>query len=458
MLNIKYFCTLAISGILFEALCDPCLAQSTNKKNVITHPSKESADTMQNAFEKLQNAIIDTNQIQHSVIYIFNYKITAQGRELYSTNRKAQGILYGEKDSCYFFKPIKLSNDKFSSSAKNLPFSASRCSFYDNLSITGCNYQCYLLFEKSKFFREANIFNNPGKGTVLCSFQDCFFDNGLSFNAKLPNYSSSGDNYITGCKFEKELNFGDDIIQGILDLSYCTFDTGSVNFEGINKIDTLDLSYCKFGSFLNLASIEPLHGQVCAIILTGSEINKLKFQYRNFKLSFPKYMYEEDKYGDIVSSTYEALLGNFSTNGYKESDSYEKLDVEYHDYKFRHIRFYGLPIIHYWNCYGYHKEWILYWSLFFLFILTCVTCLIFETLNGPVPGDGVYYISTIPSTPRSMWSRFWYSLMYTSQIFFQLTLKTETLNFKKRRVIYIFIVYIIGIVCVGYIANLVLQK
>jgi hypothetical protein len=56
-------------------------------------------------------------------------------------------------------------------------------------------------------------------------------------------------------------------------------------------------------------------------------------------------------------------------------------------------------------------------------------------------------------------NRIWYSLMFTSTVFFLLTLKIENIYFKEKRgTFYLFIVYTSGLLCLAYIANFVLQK
>ena len=86
-----------------------------------------------------------------------------------------------------------------------------------------------------------------------------------------------------------------------------------------------------------------------------------------------------------------------------------------------------------------------------------------DKLNGRNKTDGVYHIDKIQADKKgktflSLFRRLWYSLMYTSVIFFLLTLKPENLNFKKGLVAYILVVYSIGLLCLGYMANFVLQK
>lgn len=56
-------------------------------------------------------------------------------------------------------------------------------------------------------------------------------------------------------------------------------------------------------------------------------------------------------------------------------------------------------------------------------------------------------------------ARLWFSFIYTCTIFFPLFLKIDKIKYRhKLMVFYIFLVYTAGLVCVGYMANFVVQK
>jgi len=159
---------------------------------------------------------------------------------------------------------------------------------------------------------------------------------------------------------------------------------------------------------------------------------------------------------DEIISTYERVLKRFDANGQKLS--YEALDVEYKDFKNGRFIF---P--HIWYCYGYHKEWIFEWTVGFLLFFTIITYFFIDRLNGTRNQNGVYFIVKSPPAIQSKifsskLSRLWYSFIYTSTIFFLFSLKIENINFKKTGVLYVMLVYFVGLICLGYIANFVLQK
>ena len=60
---------------------------------------------------------------------------------------------------------------------------------------------------------------------------------------------------------------------------------------------------------------------------------------------------------------------------------------------------------------------------------------------------------------EKIWSRSWLSFVYTSKLFFPLFIEIEKIKFKHQLLVfYILFVYTIGIICVGYMTNFVVQK
>jgi len=127
-------------------------------------------------------------------------------------------------------------------------------------------------------------------------------------------------------------------------------------------------------------------------------------------------------------------------------------------------------ILKYWWNFGYNKEYILTWTplLFLLFLI--INVFIIKTLNG-----NVYKIKSIPNSfPSFVWNfrnvrikenlkliggRLWYSTVYTAAIFFKVTLQVENFKFKhKLGTIYLVLIYIVGLICIAYLVNFIIQK
>ncbi len=202
--------------------------------------------------------------------------------------------------------------------------------------------------------------------------------------------------------------------------------------------------------------------------------------YKYFELRF------KNQKGHIISNSekeivYEALLKNFKDRG--QNDSYELLDIEYHDFVFGKY-----SIRHLWNCYGYHKEWVFYWAAIFLFIFSIINFFCFEYLINMVyyieffedrkfshkmrteNGDYVDSKPIINNQLSRFWNKLWYSFAYTVIIFFLFSLKMENFDFNVLHkettakikhisgLIYVVLIYATGIACLAYMANFVLQK
>ena len=167
------------------------------------------------------------------------------------------------------------------------------------------------------------------------------------------------------------------------------------------------------------------------------------------ELEFPKALSADEE-----QAAYEQILKNFKDNG--QNDSYEALDIEYRDFK---NGSFILP--HIWNLYGYRREWVFYWALAFLVLFTISTTFLIGKLNKPTDQGGVYHMENLsidPATER-WYNRLWYAFMYTSTLFFVLKVDVGKLNFKKKwGVFYIILIYSFGVLCLGYMANFVLQK
>ncbi len=198
------------------------------------------------------------------------------------------------------------------------------------------------------------------------------------------------------------------------------------------------------------------------IFLYKSDISKFHLDYFHFRLLLPdstlSLTYENVRQKisrDEKDAMYEALLNNFQLNGQRES--YRKLDIEYQNFKWdqswaRWLK--CIPIV-WWN-FGYDKEFIFLWIAGLILIFTIINyfCLDFLTTY-------VYKVEGIPVNVKSMEPKkaMWYSFVYTSNIFFRLTLDTERIKFTKIiPTLYFLFIYVMGILCLGYLANFIVQK
>jgi hypothetical protein len=198
------------------------------------------------------------------------------------------------------------------------------------------------------------------------------------------------------------------------------------------------------------------------IFLYRTDISKFRLDYFHFRLLLPDstlsptYQTRREKISkDEKDAIYESLLNNFKLSG--QDESYKRLDIEYQAFQWDQSWAWWLkwvPLV-WWN-YGYDKEYIFIWITGLLLIFTFINFYLLDYLN-----NFIYKIEEIPddTSKASLRERIWYSAIYTANIFFRLTLETGNIKFRKVfPTIYFLFIYVMGILCLGYLANFILQK
>ncbi len=346
-----------------------------------------------------------------------------------------------------------------------------------NLSYNNFNNVVYLV--PSKFssdnvrmsddgnWRYVNLYNcDPSKVVFdYLNFRLCFFD----------NIWLSGINISSNGIFNKQIKYafnGDTLL--IAGKKYLISDTNLCRY----LID--DRDFYKYLSFVFPAlcyrpseSFCQTLGNVFPMLFNRESYDlpvvKAFINMCVYRRNFPYWLGNERIYG-----VYEKVLNSFEKQGQKIS--YRTLDIEYQDFKNGNFI---LP--HIWNCYGYHKEWVFYWIIIFLCLFTVLTACMFPFLNRDVYTIDFFRRETLRNTNsyKVMHSTInnrdaelyrsgalnyaWYSFLYTCMIFFLLSLKFENFHFSSKPkkifgVVYVMIVFLTGIICLGYVANLIIQK
>lgn len=223
------------------------------------------------------------------------------------------------------------------------------------------------------------------------------------------------------------------------------------------------------------------------INLYNTDISKIKIDYKNFKLYFldsdadtvrSSKHFESGKLDtDRIAAIYESLLKNFKERGQTESE--ENLAIEYEYFK-NGDSFYT-RLRDWWYRFGYEKGRIFKHVLLFLFTFTMITFAFLpflhekvyplETLNVKYGKRNAALQKTLLDEKepafdpnfRQFRRRLWFSFIYTSIIFFLFSLKIDSLKFTPKfknivGMIYVLLVYTVGIICIAYMANFVLQK
>jgi hypothetical protein len=297
--------------------------------------------------------------------------------------------------------------------------------YYRKAHFIAVKFKSTVDFQRSHFHSEA-IFNSAKFG-AFTNFERAVFDSIVDFRSVI---------------FNGNVNFSQAVFRDFVDFDYARLpDTLVMDFAEINKSFDLSLAYNKKG--------------FCHLSIKNTDVGRIKLNYNQFQLYFdPK-----DSIGyNLKESIYQSLL----LNQKDYPDGYKKLDIEYKQFKYSSAGLLGyyLNLISclWWN-YGYDRQYILYWTIGFLMFFTILNYFVLDRLN-----NSIYTLENIPFIPkwisdRRIGNRLWYSFVYTSTIFFRLTLKLEKINIKnKSGSIYIILIYTLGLVCLAYIANFILQK
>jgi uncharacterized protein YjbI with pentapeptide repeats len=402
-----------------------------------------------------------------------------------------QFVVVGDLKKTTFQKPVDFGGSTFSHAANwdssifldtvffdRVTFSDTasfvEVTFSKHPSFFSATFLGQAMFESAVFPGEVNF--NGAKFLKTASFDQAAFSKQTDFVKS--NFSHGA--HFAYVKFSDRVNFIDAAFNGHSSLSLMNLALGdsthfrfddtvlpdtiyfSDNTQIKNEIDFLHANFTTESRYdYNINRPKPI-----LIYLYNTDIAKLRLDYTHFKLLLPDSTIDTEGPSksispDDKSSVYEALLNNFKTNG--QTESYELLDVEYQQFKWKHSWTHWIPCIpKYWWNFGYDKEYIFGWTFLLLLVFTCFSFIYIHSLNTKV-----YAMEKIPTNPawekklslKDFGNRLWYSFMYTSTVFFMLSLKIENVQFKEKRgTFYLVTVYSIGLICIGYVANFILQK
>lgn len=352
--------------------------------------------------------------------------------------------------------------------------------FHSLAGFYGTHFSKVAFFNDAKFHSYAHFEN--AKFLSCATFKNAHFDSTADFNMTFFNSIA----IFNGTRFYNSANFSNAIFQSQVDFSNSQFHS-TVTFNGTKLPDTIDFRNIKIIEeeidFTVLAIPEIGLNPKYHIALTGTNITKIKINYELFRIYFmaPDTTYEQK------ISVYEKLLQKFKTDGFIES--YKKLDIEYREFKYLNEKEHFLNWFHknWWN-YGYNKEKVIWWSLFFFCFFTTINIMLFNTLQCKVYSMNFdFFTKTDFNLIKGMllkyslfgWKKFFKvmfyrevliygfslfkliilnPLIYTGILFFGL--KVSLGNFKKLNVgtIWVFIIYSWGLFCLAYIFNIIIIK
>ncbi|HEY9001264.1 MAG TPA: hypothetical protein VIM89_07915 [Mucilaginibacter sp.] len=175
----------------------------------------------------------------------------------------------------------------------------------------------------------------------------------------------------------------------------------------------------------------------------NTDLTNIEFDYDS------RYKLYESPYPELNRSIYEQLLVKFQNE--KKLNSYERVDKEY--FQSRHSWFVNELSFIWWD-YSYNKWRIIIWTIFFLLLFTLWNYGNWEKLILIYPIKKSADISASASEYEKIIKIF----VYTSFIFFSIKVDFEKLSFKSTKwLVYFFLQYIIGLICLFFIANAILK-
>lgn len=372
-----------------------------------------------------------------------------------------------------------------------------KCKFINEVDLH-LNTSCDIEFSEGIFSNELNIRNSAIDGNL--SFPSSIFkkytnisdikvsdSSNFSYSLIIENAIFNRDTFydhfnINSTRFFNSLNFWNSRFEGDADFSGLEIEDSAylyfgncvlpqkINFAFISGFKKeIDLTTANFSDPLHYNKLRDIYFKPHYISLYKSDISKFHLDYIHFRLIIDS-AETIDEYGtcsrfklpqDEISAMYEALLINFKNRG--QTESYKLLDIEYLEYKWKNsaIPFFSVFSKYWWN-FGYNKEKIFLWTPFFILFFMLFNFFCLDGLNKVYPLSNIGPIPSIISRRFTVFDslkRMWLSFVYTSTIFFKLTLKVELINYRRVwGTLYIFLVYTVGIICLAYMANFIIQK
>lgn len=368
--------------------------------------------------------------------------------------------------SVIFHRPINFTRTTFNSSVIFFFAQFNSTADFGSTKFRGIAHFHWVAFDSSVIFSFAEFDSTADFGITkfkgTANFLGATFDSSVSFLHA--EFDSTVDFF--GTKFEGMAHFDWTKFKGKADFGEAHFG-GDVTFSNAILPDTLDFRGVKdIKKEIDFTlSRPPLSGGKCHIALAGADISKIKLNMALFTLWFPKDIYISY---DGQLSVYESVLKKLKDDGLMES--YQILDIEYRRFKYKYGGFFGgyIPNTFWhglWN-YGYSKWHVFAWA-FGLWVVFSLLNLIFFY---PKLSESVYpipFLEKLETSPLTWVKKrlfyFFPVVIYTAIVFFGL--KMDVGKFKNGVVrehpglfVYLMVVYVVGLVCLGFIVNIIFTR
>lgn len=342
-------------------------------------------------------------------------------------------------------------------------YTIDRCQF---IGIANYFYNIDKPKEYKKIFRPGffNVTNSSGESIALYGTFDAQFEDD-SISSILISGGDHASVHIKRSKISSIVIASDTLHSFKVQDSLTRINRMLVWFSFIDPIainylaDTLELIDFRVSTPLNFKGAIKMdnRNKTHHLRIRSNDVDKIDFEYHNFKL----YFRGDETYDDKVG-VYTALLESFKRKGY--SSSYEKLDKEFQEFQFTQSGYFGYLanwIAKNWWDYGYTKSLVLRNALFLNVFFFVINFFFFNKLihQGYNIRKFVIVNSSLKkkfssSQARLLIAKIPYVFLYTSYIFWGLRLDINNLGIHKIGLFgYVLLQYVTGVVCLAYLAN-----
>jgi hypothetical protein len=352
--------------------------------------------------------------------------------------------------------------------------SFSHAIFVDTLELSNAHFNKLVYFDNGIFLKMVAADSADFADSTF--FSDAQFENRTTFNGavfrqRVEFWSAVFHKNVRfwGSRFNGNAVFKEAVFDSTADFWSAQF-SDSASFENAIFRDYASFQSARLPRYLDFSGVRHIEKELdftdcrpptpeerCHIRLTNTDISKIRLRYLNVFTLDPDTSTTYEQQGSV----YENLLSKLQQDGF--SESYKELDIEFKRFQYSHSHgfftaFLSIADNWWWN-YGYNKERILGWTLgIFLLFLVVTGFKLDHLVNDVYALDFLqerYRLASTANRPRS--GKVLYSLMYTATIFFGFTLDTNGLKPPTIWTIYIFVVYTIGLVCMGFVVNFIFK-
>jgi len=371
----------------------------------------------------------------------------------------------------FFIICLTIHNSSFSQTIKPKSDSLDQCNCFKYLSYQDSLFNKEIIIQNSKAIINFDSIRSINDTLNVSIKNSTLIIDEFKVNVKYANISFENDTITRNCFIK---NWGRSDTKMEIVFSNCYFDCFMSVGNGTKNI-SVTFNDCEFGprAFMlkmnvGLISFRNCRRSATPLYLSFDEksISKIDFRESNIDLiNFPytshTKIYREPYENEEDFGVYDALAAKYKREG--KNNSYKNLMIEYNQVKYGYKPFGSIInfLDKYWWNYGFNKGRIVLWTLVFLTIFLVGNLSIWNTINKyylllPTSVQSYYYSSQRKYNYK--WDVFFRILLFTFFIFFTFKLDIEKLSRHTTKFMtWVFIQYVIGLICLFFLFNAVLK-